>query len=148
MADKTKKGLIYSQNAVHSVSIVIPALNEADAIGSTIDEVRSVMNESKYDYEIIVVDDGSTDSTQKLAFDAGVSVVVNSTNMGYGNSILVGISLCNYQVIAIVDADGTYPLSLLPKLIEEANYYDMVISSRQWTRRNTTVLARLFKFLL
>ena len=64
------------------VLISIPAYNEEKTIGNIINETKEVMSKTKYDYEILVLDDGSTDGTVKVAKDLGVLVFSNSSNLG------------------------------------------------------------------
>ena len=69
------------------ISIVIPALNEENSIGSTIAEIYKVLKESHLpDFEIIVVNDGSTDRTGLIAREAGAVVIDHPHNVGYGKS--------------------------------------------------------------
>lgn len=113
------------------LSVVIPALNEEDAIASTVHEVRQVLDAAQIVHEIIVVDDGSQDRTGEIAADAGATVVRHVHNLGYGRSLKDGISAAQYPAIAIADADGTYPLHEIPRLF--ALYqkgYHMVVGAR------------------
>jgi len=73
------------------VSIVIPAYNEEQAIGEVIDGIRYAMDNTEYDYEIIVVDDCSSDSTSKIAKDKGVKVIRHLENKGVGKARKTGM---------------------------------------------------------
>ncbi len=114
------------------ISVVIPAFNEATSIGDTVRRIRATLEAAQLEpYEIIVVDDGSHDETRKYAAAAGASVVHHPHNSGYGHSLKNGIRYAKYDIIAICDADGTYPVEVLPTLI--ARYkegYDMVVGAR------------------
>ncbi len=145
MANCTEVGASYIQEPVSSVSVIIPALNEEGAVESTIQEIDAALSETDYDYEIILVDDGSTDNTREIAIKAGARVIVHNANMGYGNSLMDGIRAAKFPVIAITDADGTYPISMLPGMLEKANTFDMVIGRRMWTKDNTSLLGRIFR---
>ncbi|TKJ31127.1 MAG: glycosyl transferase family 2 [Chloroflexi bacterium B3_Chlor] len=113
------------------VSIVIPAFNEEKGIGNTLTQLNRVMNQQNLPYEIIVVDDGSTDATAELVRQQqGVRLVQHHSNRGYGAAIKTGIRQANHDWIAIIDADGTYPPSAIPVLVEESDEYDMVIGAR------------------
>ena len=68
-------------------------------------------------HEILVVDDGSSDATAAEAAAAGATVVQHPQNRGYGRSLKTGIVQARYDLIAITDADGTYPAERLPELI-------------------------------
>ncbi|MGB3906452.1 MAG: glycosyltransferase family 2 protein [Anaerolineae bacterium] len=113
------------------VSIVIPAFNEEKGIGSTLTQLNRVMTQLDMPYEIIVVDDGSTDATAELVRQQqGVRLIQHHSNRGYGAAIKTGIRQAYHDWIAIIDADGTYPPSAIPVLVEESDEYDMVIGAR------------------
>ena len=78
-----------------AVTIVIPAYNEEHAIVATIVAVEQALNSSEWNYEIIIVDDGSTDATAKLASVHGVEVVSLGANHGYGAALKAGIARGN-----------------------------------------------------
>jgi glycosyltransferase involved in cell wall biosynthesis len=114
------------------ISVVIPALNEQDAIAETVERVRSVLTEAALDpFEIIVVDDGSKDGTGELARQAGARVVRHPHNVGYGRSLKDGITVAQYDTIVITDADGSYPIEQIPALVERyRGGFDMVVGAR------------------
>ena len=100
------------------ISVVIPALNEESAIGKTVADVSKVLAAANLTpSEIVVVDDGSTDETGKIAAEAGARVIRHPHNVGYGRSLKHGIEASQYDMIAICDADGTYPISAIPELV-------------------------------
>jgi len=114
------------------VSVIIPAYNEEDAIGNTVKAVQATLKTSGVEkYEVIAVDDGSTDDTAQRARSSGAKVISNPHNIGYGRSLKIGISAAAYDTIVIVDADGTYPIEMIPKLLEEYRKgFDMVVGNR------------------
>jgi glycosyltransferase involved in cell wall biosynthesis len=113
------------------ISIVIPAYNEEHAIGRSIDDVRKVSAGAGLECEIVVVDDGSSDGTAKAAADRGVTVIRHPHNLGYGRALKSGINAARHDTIAIIDADGTYPVTELPRLLEiYARGFDMVVGAR------------------
>jgi glycosyltransferase involved in cell wall biosynthesis len=114
------------------ISVVIPALNEQDEIGRTVTRVRDVLSANGFDaYEVIVVDDGSSDETGARAKQAGALVLRHPHNVGYGRSLKTGIRAARYDTIVISDADGTYPIEAIPELIAcYGNGYDMVVGAR------------------
>lgn len=118
------------ENAVKGVSIVIPAFNEEGAIVSGIREIREVMDPSGYEYEIIVVDDGSEDKTAELARAEGINLIERPENQGYGAALKAGIRRTAHDVIVITDADGTYPAKYIPDLVGQLGMYDMVVGAR------------------
>ena len=100
------------------ISILVPAYNEADSIGATIRQLRSVMGGTQCDYEIIVIDDGSGDETADLAEKESVRVIRHPANRGYGRALKTGLQHAAYEWCAIVDADGSYPIEQFPLLLE------------------------------
>jgi glycosyltransferase involved in cell wall biosynthesis len=145
MPNNTQPGIEYLQERVKSVSVIIPCKNEDKSISITVNKLDKMLGELEIDYEIIVVDDGSTDATQQEALSAGARVLVHDINMGYGNSIMDGIMIAKYPVIAILDGDSTYPISMLPVMIEKASSHDMVIGARSWSQSNTSLLGRFLR---
>lgn len=114
------------------ISVIIPAYNEENAIVDTIAEVQRVCNEMKLlDYEIIVVNDGSSDLTRKKAESCNITVVNHPHNVGYGRSLKDGIRKARFDTIVITDADRTYPFQEVPRLYEEYQHgFDMVVGAR------------------
>ena len=113
-----------------AVSIVIPAYNEAAHVADEVNAVRRVMRESGWEFEIIVIDDGSTDETAQKAAAAGVRVIRHPRNRGYGAALKRGIAASRYDWILITDADGTYPAGTIPLLLGRAHDNDMVVGAR------------------
>jgi len=119
------------------LSIVIPAYNEADGIGPVLTRLSTVMAASGIDHEIVVVDDGSTDGTGR-AVDAllgklgRVRLVSHEGNRGYGAALKTGIAASSAPVVAITDADGTYPNEKIPELYQtlRSRDADMVVGAR------------------
>lgn len=112
-------------------SIIIPAYNEENSIGDTINRLLVAAKKSKTKIEILVVDDCSTDKTAVIAEKYGTTILRNIQNQGYGKSIKIGINECKYEIIGITDADGTYPVEDLFKMLENiAQGFDLVVGVR------------------
>ena len=110
------------------ISIVLPAKNEAGAIGETINKIQ-VLNLA---YEIIVVNDGSTDDTQIIASNAGAKVVSHPYSKGNGAAIKTGARAVTGDIIIFMDADGQHNPSDIPLLLEKIEEgYDLVVGARQ-----------------
>jgi len=115
----------------NAVSVVIPAYNEAAHVAEQVRAVQEVMARTGWVYEVIVVDDGSTDGTaEKAAQVAGVRVLRRKRNRGYGAALKLGISVARYGWILITDADGTYPVEAIPLLLAASVDTDMVVGAR------------------
>jgi glycosyltransferase involved in cell wall biosynthesis len=110
--------------------VVIPAYNEEHGIGPVIDELRAALDAAGLAYEIVIVDDGSTDATAAIAREKGVVVVKHPRNMGYGAALKTGIRRAQHDLIAITDADGTYPAAALPVLVAAMRHVDMAVGAR------------------
>jgi glycosyltransferase involved in cell wall biosynthesis len=112
------------------LSLIIPAYNEEAAIGDIVKRAAAVMADCATSWEIIVVSDCSTDTTAEIAAAAGARVIVHPTNKGYGNALKSGISNALYDMVAIIDADGSYPPEDLQILAPFASRFDMVVGQR------------------
>ena len=100
------------------VSIVIPALNESEGIEKTIKTIPlSELNNMGYDVQVLVVDNGSTDDTGDIARRAGAEVVFEPKR-GYGHAYKAGFAGATGDIIATSDADATYPMEDIPRLVK------------------------------
>ncbi|MFB3897345.1 MAG: glycosyltransferase family 2 protein [bacterium] len=133
----------------NSIAIIIPAYNEEKSIGNVIDDIRIVL--SGYTYELLVIDDGSTDKTGDVVKSKSVDLFVHPENRGYGAAIKTGVTHAQSDWILILDADGTYPVNAIPELLKYIDQYDMVVGARKtipFSRRFAKwVLVRLANYL-
>lgn len=112
-------------------SVVIPAYNEEEGIKDVLADVRKNFT-GKFNFEVIVVDDGSIDKTREVAQSFGATVISNPMNLGYGASLRKGIEAAKYEYITTIDADATYPVDKIPDLINMTEKgFDMVVGARQ-----------------
>ena len=110
------------------ISIVLPAKNESAAIGQTVEKIKHLL----IHYEIIVVNDGSTDSTEEVAEQAGAKVVSHPYSKGNGAAIKTGARTATGDVIVFMDADGQHDPQDIPRLIAKIEEgYDLVVGARQ-----------------
>ena len=133
-------------------SLIIPCFNEALAVKKTLDEIFDVFGD-KTDFEIIAVDDGSSDETlailQEIASQTPVlKLFQNKANKGYGASLKRGISEAQSEIIVITDADGTYPASSIPQLLNELKNCDMAVGARIGSKVEVPLIRRPAKWLL
>ncbi len=131
-----------------SLSVVIPAYNEQDGIGGVIAEVRNLLERHGIETEILVVDDGSADRTAQAAAAAGARVVRHRSNRGYGAGLKTGIIAARFDNVAIIDADGTYPASYLPAMLEMLDRADMVVGARTGNNVRIPLVRRPAKWVL
>ena len=131
------------------VSIIIPAYNEAGSIRDVVNKIRETLSRSGYEWEIIVVDDGSSDGTAAKLVGQGAVILTHPENKGYGASLKTGIRSAKGDVVVIMDADGTYPPEMIPSLLSGMDEgYDMVVGARTGRDVNIPLLRRPAKFIL
>lgn len=115
---------------MQSLSVVIPAFNEQESIRRVVAGIRDQLNSAGVEHEVIVVVDGATDNTASEASAVADRVIEHPQQRGYGRSLKSGILAAKHELVAIIDADGTYPANRLPDLMCEAQRYDMVVGAR------------------
>ena len=132
----------------HCVSLVIPAYNEEDGIAQIIERAltaQAALQKLGLGLELIVVDDGSCDHTARVASKyPEVRVIKHPRNRGYGAAIKTGFRCASGELLAFIDADGTYPPESLPDLCRAAieQQADLVIGSRMSGARSEMPLTR------
>lgn len=128
-----------------TVTIIIPAYNEEGAIGPVLDALKAL----PIDAEVIVVDDGSTDGTGRVAREHGARVITHAVNGGYGRSVKDGVHAAATDIIIVTDADGTYPIDQIPVLLKRFNEgVDMVVGARQGKEYRESFLKSIARWFL
>ena len=130
------------------LSVVIPAYNEERGIQGAVERVRTALAAQPFDWDVIVVNDGSTDGTLAAAQASGARVVDSAVNNGYGSALKLGIAAGSSDYVAIIDADGTYPAEELPKMLKLAQGADMVVGDRGAAMQNVPLARRPAKWIL
>ena len=131
---ESRDSLPVPTEAKYRFSLIVPCFNEEGAIARTITELRNSLAHIEA-YELVVVNDGSTDRTGEIlaqcaAEDPNLRVVTHVINRGYGAALKTGIRNSRAELIAITDADGTYPNHRLLELVVEAEQADMAVGAR------------------
>jgi len=108
------------------VSIIIPAYDEAESIGELIKNIKNLHP----DFEVIVINDGSTDDTMGKAKAAGAIVYSHPYNIGNGAAIKSGIRIASGDVLVFMDGDGQHDPGDIAKLLEYLPEFDMVVGAR------------------
>lgn len=124
--------------APYSLSIVIPAYNEGDAVGAVIHKARALRPHA----EILVVDDGSRDNTSEAARAAGARVVRHPYNKGNGAAVKTGLRNATGDVVLLLDADGQHPPEDIERVLSGIGEYDLVVGAR--TRQSESAWIRDF----
>ena len=113
------------------VSIILPALNEERSIGKLVSEIVSLMTSHRLIFEVIVVDDGSTDKTVSVARRCGAIVLTNRGNRGKGYCLRKGLTTARGDVIVTMDSDGEHrPIDIIKLLRYAFRGVDVVAGSR------------------
>jgi len=111
---------------------VLPVYNEEAAVGDDLDLIKRTMDATGRPYEIIVVNDGSTDHTVEIVSQRPwVKLLHHQRNRGTGAARTTGIKAAQGDIILMTDADGTYPNQDMPKMLEYLEHCDMVIGARK-----------------
>jgi len=112
------------------ISVVIPCLNEEEAVGKVVDQALEGIRRSGRTGEVIVVDNASTDRSADVAAEHGATVV-REERPGYGSAYLAGLAVAQGDFIVMGDADETYPMQDLAPFVERlAEGDDLVMGSR------------------
>lgn len=109
-----------------NITIVIPAYNEEKIIATVIDGIKTL----KENYEILLVDDGSTDQTSELAEKAGARVIRHAYKKGNGAAVKTGIRNASGEIVVLMDGDGQHNPQDIPNLVPYIDKYDMVVGAR------------------
>jgi glycosyltransferase involved in cell wall biosynthesis len=116
--------------AAPEISVVIPCLNEEEAVGKVVDQALEGIQRSGRTGEVIVVDNASTDRSAEVAAEHG-AIVVREERPGYGSAYLAGLAHARGEYIVMGDADETYPMQELAPFVERlAAGDDLVMGSR------------------
>jgi len=125
------------------VSIVLPVFNERGHLDDEIERIRKTMDESRYTYEILVVDDGSTDgSGERLREIEGIRLLRFASNRGSGSARKYGTQAALGRIVVWTDVDMTYPNDTIPELVDQMEDVDQVVGART-SEEGTVRLVRM-----
>lgn len=129
----------------HSLSVILPAYNEAQVIATTVTTVREVLSAWGIDFEIIVVNDGSTDQTAEIiatlaSHQSSIRLVTHTVNQGYGAALVSGFAAATKELTFFMDADGQFDIHDLRTFFLFIDCYAAVIGYRMdrqdsWMRK-------------
>jgi len=139
---------VYTGDEELGLSVVLPTYNEEQAIEQVVGEIRDALRDWDGTWEIMVVDDASTDRTASLAEGLGVRIVRRVENGGAGASRKTGIAAARGALIAMLDVDGTYVPAHLPELLSHCAIYDQVNGARTSEQGTLKLLRTPAKWLI
>ena len=114
-----------------SVSVFFPCYNEQDNIAALVEKTIAVLENLDADFELIIVDDGSSDSTARIADeiaqkDDRVKVVHHQINLGYGEALKSGFKAATKELVFYTDGDGQFDIGEMPPLLPMLEEFDIV----------------------
>ena len=114
-----------------SISVFFPCYNEQENVGRTVEKALEVMQKLNADFEVIIVDDGSSDGTGQIADEIAdregrVKVVHHEGNLGYGAALQSGFKAATKELIFYTDGDGQFDMNEMPPLLALMEQYDIV----------------------
>ncbi len=122
------------------LTVLIPAYNEEEIIKTTVTKVLNTLTEMDILFEVLVVDDGSTDNTAQEAEEAGARVIKHSYNIGNGAAIKTGIRQAVGEYLIMMDGDGQHNPNEIPIIFNKLEQFDMVVGAR--SRKSDTEFHR------
>ncbi|MBI4963353.1 MAG: glycosyltransferase family 2 protein [Desulfomonile tiedjei] len=126
------------------VTVVIPAYNEEKTVGDIIREVRQNVPAAR----ILLIDDGSTDATARVAAEAGADVISHPLNKGNGAAVKTALRAIPGGLVAILDGDGQHDPRDLNRLIAGLDSFDLVVGARSFTNDDGSLLRNFGNILL
>ena len=119
------------RQATVSISVFFPCYNEQDNVTRTVELALAVLEKVSADFEVIIVDDGSSDATGQIADtmatkDSRIKVVHHPTNLGYGAALQSGFKAAAKKLVFYTDGDGQFDIGELPPLLPLIEQYDIV----------------------
>jgi glycosyltransferase involved in cell wall biosynthesis len=139
-----------------TLSLIIPVYNEVKAIQNTIENLDKLkQNLKNFEFEIIIVNDGSNDGTEKYLQQykkksENVFIINHRNNRGYGAALKTGINASKHNYIAITDADGTYPNNKIPEFFQIVleKSCDMIVGARTGKEVKIPLIRKPAKWIL
>jgi glycosyltransferase involved in cell wall biosynthesis len=136
-----------------ALSVIVPVYNEENSILTVVESLDQTLSTVGCPYEIILVDDGSTDQTWEKMRELPVRfphlvTLTHEENLGYGAALKTGISQSAFDRIMIIDADQTYSVEEIPQLWAAAASHDMVVGSRTGPDAQIPLFRRPAKFIM
>lgn len=128
-----------SDAALPTTTVLLPAYNEEHGLATVLVKLSRLLDAT---YEIVVVDDGSSDRTALMAELHGAHLIRHGSNRGKGSAFQTGLAYARGAKVITLDADDTYPVEAVPELVDALDRYDMVVGTRQAGRSNISPFNR------
>lgn len=130
-----------NQEPIVSISVFFPCYNEQDNVARIVEQALGVLQKLSTDFEVIIVDDGSSDATGRIADEfAGrnnrIKVVHHPANLGYGAALQSGFRAATKELVFYTDGDGQFDINEMPSLLPLMEQYDIVSCYRLNRRDN------------
>jgi len=130
-----------NKQAALSISVFFPCYNEQDNVAQTVEKALAVLQQLHADFELIIVDDGSSDKTGQIAdqiaaADNSVEVVHHQKNLGYGAALRSGFNAATKHLVFYTDGDGQFDIAEMPPLLPLMAQYD-IVSCYRLNRRDS-----------
>jgi dolichol-phosphate mannosyltransferase len=127
-----------------AATVILPAHNEAAALPTVLSALLVALEVALVErYEIIVVDDASTDETAAIASSYPCRLLAHGRKQGKGAAVRTGLRAARGRFIVVMDADNTYPADAVPRLIALSDQYDFVRSVRQYSAAHMPLVNRI-----
>lgn len=123
-----------------AATVIVPAYNEEAGIGFVLERIFQAVDGK---CEVLVVDDGSSDATHRIASAFRCGVIRHRENRGKGEAMMTGVRHARGDYVIFIDADGTYPASSIPRMIDGLDSHDVVYCPRRRGRANIPFLNRV-----
>jgi glycosyltransferase involved in cell wall biosynthesis len=131
------------------VTIVLPVFNESGHLEKEVFRVQEAMKASDYSYEILVVDDGSTDGSGEILREIdGIRLLQFAHNRGSGSARKYGTLAARGRIVVWTDVDMSYPNDQIPALLDELDHYDQVVGARRTEEGTIKLLRKPAKWLI
>ncbi len=130
------------------ITVIVPVFNEAEGLPQFLQNVDAFASSCSFPYEILFIDDGSTDESVSILEQTRYTLLTHDVNRGYGAAVKTGIEQAGNEAIVIIDADGTYNTNDIEKILRKLNQYDMVVGARTGNNVHIPLFRRPVKWAI